>query len=439
MKNKYDTSVVFLYALGKEELLPPGFRKQIPYSTISSWRRIDCSKYIGHEFRYFFDDAFNKAELQFRYRNLRQTMSAFARSWVLLQDALFPLVKKASQDKDMQRQVLIAIGYMQKHIGIERALRLLGLSRTLYHQWILEARFDCFDSFAALCVKRHPHQLGLEEVKKMKTILTDTELDHWPIVSVAGLALRKKSIIASLYTWYKYARLLNIKRKTAKKDRKTVGLIATRPNEYLHVDTTYFPLIDGKSICITFVMDNYSKMILGFHVADHLSFEVVKKALAKALEVIATHPDQRHSFLVADGGRENHNKRIDEFVRKLSGYRLTKIRALKDIRFSNCPVEAVHRTVKTRYLRGRNFESVEALSKYLDWVVKDYNELRPHYKHRPRTPYEVYFSIPLGFDIRQRVMEAIKKRVRTNKNAKCIQCKGFKVKDVCGDFCSKTE
>jgi len=53
----------------------------------------------------------------------------------------------------------------------------------------------------------------LAEVKKMKKMLTDPELDHWPIVSVAGVALRKKSIIASLYSWYKYANMFNIKRK----------------------------------------------------------------------------------------------------------------------------------------------------------------------------------------------------------------------------------
>ena len=55
-KKKYDTSVVMLYLVGREHLLPKNFRKQIPYSTIASWRRIDYSTYIGHEFRIFFED-----------------------------------------------------------------------------------------------------------------------------------------------------------------------------------------------------------------------------------------------------------------------------------------------------------------------------------------------------------------------------------------------
>ncbi|HRG01856.1 MAG TPA: integrase core domain-containing protein [Bacteroidia bacterium] len=90
--------------------------------------------------------------------------------------------------------------------------------------------------------------------------------------------------------------------------------------------------------------------------------------------------------------------------------------------FSNSPVEAVHRTIKGRYLRNRKFESIKALDNYLKWVVEDYNEVRPHYKHRPRTPYEVYFDIPLDFDVRERVKKAIKQRVSNNKCAGCKQC-----------------
>ena len=32
MKNKYDSSVVFLYSIGREHLLPLEFRQKIPYS-----------------------------------------------------------------------------------------------------------------------------------------------------------------------------------------------------------------------------------------------------------------------------------------------------------------------------------------------------------------------------------------------------------------------
>ena len=102
MKNKYDTSVIFLYAVGKENLLPHEFRKQIPYSTIATWRKTNYSEYLGHEFWYFFDDAFKNAEINFKYLKLKQTVSALSRTWVLLSYALISLIKNATNDKVLQ-------------------------------------------------------------------------------------------------------------------------------------------------------------------------------------------------------------------------------------------------------------------------------------------------------------------------------------------------
>lgn len=429
MRHKYDTAVVFLYAIGKENMLPYEFRKQIPSSTISTWRKTNYSEYLGHEFRYFFDDAFKNAEIGFKYLKLKKTMLALTRAWVMLSYTLVPLIKSAAGDKVLQARVLNAINYIKSFVGLKRALKIVGISTPMYYQWILEARFDCFDSFTHLCVKRHPQQLQLNEILKIKKMLTNPEYDHWPIVSIAGVALRQRKAIVSLYSWYKYAKFLNISKKVPGKSRKTIGIIASKPNEYLHVDTTFYELITGKKISISFVMDNYSKMILGWHVSERNNFQIVINSVSKALKNIEQHPDQKHSYLVTDGGSENHNKYVNEFIERIAKrkkFKFTKIRALKDIRFSNSPVEAIHRTMKSRYLRGRKFESIKALVKYLEWAVNDYNIERPHYKHRPRTPHEVYFNIPLKFDVKKRVKQAIRTRIKNNKNAKCIQCTGCK-------------
>lgn len=424
-KQKYDTSVVFLYGIGKENLLPHDLRKQIPDSTIYNWRNADYSKYIGHEFRYYFEDAFDKAELLIENEQLSKTIMGFDKLWDILSGSLHSYVKKAGKDKEMKKKILNAIKFMEENIGLEKTLTLLGLSRTLYQQWILETRFACSDSFTSLCVKRHPHQLALKEVEKIKQMLSDPDYDHWPIVSIASLALRNKNVIACLYSWYKYAHLFGITKKLVKKDKKRIGLVSTIPNAYLHVDSTHYQLNDEQKVWISFVMDNYSKRILGFAVAERNNFKIVKLALTKALEVIMTHPDQQHSFLVTDGGKENHNNEIDQFIEDLIGHKLSKIRALKDIQFSNSPVEAIHKTMKGRYLQKRQFESIDAIVKFLDWAVMDYNILRPHNKHKPRTPDEVYFNRPLDFDIRKRVKDAIKKRVEINKCSNCKDCAGF--------------
>jgi hypothetical protein len=423
MRHKYDSSVIFLYTIGKEELLPQAFRKKIPYSTISTWRKNNYKTYVGHEFRKLFDQSLDLVKLKTRAENLNRLLWTLSKSWIAMSHILRPVILRAGEDRQTQAHVLRATDVLKQNVGLVRALKLMGISRTKYYQWSLEARFQCFDSFTQLCVKRHPQQLGLDEILRIKRQLTDPAFDHWPIVSIASDALRKEKVVASLYSWYKYAKLFGIYKKLIRKQRKTEGLIATVPNEYLHVDTTFYELLEGTKVCISFVMDNYSKMILGYHIALRNTFELVRRSLKKALQTIHLQQTMGHSFLVTDGGAENNNKYLDAFIKKLSGHKITKIRALKDIRFSNSPVEAVHRSIKGRYLRNRKFDSIRSLDNYLKWAVNDYNFERPHYKHRPRTPSEVYFGIKLPFDVRTRVKGAIASRVASNKCAKCIQCR----------------
>lgn len=422
IKQKYDSSVVFLYATGNESLLPKEFRQQIPYTTISTWRKTDYSSYLGNEFRYFFDEAFESADIKYKYRHLKRTMMSLAKSWVILSNVIKPVLRKTKSDKKLQKKILDSIGYMEKYLGRPKTLKLLGISPNLYQQWILEDKYTCFDSYTSLCVKRHPHQLETKEIGKIKKMLNDPDLNHWPIVSIASLALRKKKVIASLYSWYKYARIFGVTKKMHKKDRKRIGLVAKYPNEYLHVDLTEY-YVAGKKVYISFVMDNFSRMILGWHVMERKTFEIGKIALRMAIDVVLTHPNHNHSFLVTDGGKENHNKELEKFIYELTDHKVTKIRALKDITFSNSPVEAIHRTIKGRYLNDKTFDSVADLIKYLEWAVHDYNEDRPHYKHAPRTPKESYFDLKLGFNLKYRRKKAIQDRVKNNKCSKCIQCK----------------
>jgi putative transposase len=275
----------------------------------------------------------------------------------------------------------------------------------------------------SLCLKRYPRQLQRKEINKIKGMLTSPSYEHWPIVSIAALALRKGSVVASLYSWYKYARLFELSHKWYTRTKKQVGLIATKPNEYLHIDTTYYYISEGKKVCITFVMDNYSKMILGFSVEERLSFTLIRTAITNALIPIGEKQKQNHCFLVSDGGKENNNKQIDQFISEIAEHRLTKIVALKDIQFSNSPVEAIHKIMKGRYIKNRKFESLEGLAKFLNEAVHDYNYQRPHYKHFPKTPAEAYFDITLKLDVRKRISKTVRQRVKNNLATACTACK----------------
>jgi hypothetical protein len=133
---------------------------------------------------------------------------------------------------------------------------------------------------------------------------------------------------------------------------------------------------------------------------------LIRTAITNSLIPIIEQQREDHSFLVSDGGKENNNKQIDQFVSEISEHKLTKIVALKDIQFSNSPVEAIHKIIKGRYIKNKRFESIEGLKRFLDDAVRDYNYQRPHYKHFPKTPSEVYFGTDLKLDIKKQASKA---------------------------------
>lgn len=315
MKKKYDSSVIFLYSTGNEHLLPAEFRKKIPYSTISTWRKTKFEKYIGNEFRYFFDDALKLSRLINENRKQRKTLYSIAKSWLILKEYIQPELKIKSKEIKVKRQIISVVFRMKNQLGLNATLKLLGISHSQYNQWILEIRFNCFDSYTELCMKNHPQQLGNKEIQKIKNILTDPEWSHWPVTSLASKALRDKTVIASTDSWYKYAKIFGIRRKLEKKFRKRIGLIATMPNEYLHCDLTIFPLANGKKVYITFVMDNYSKMILGYHVRTDKTFRGVIGALKMALTPMENQGAFIFTQLETDGGSENINSKVHDFLK----------------------------------------------------------------------------------------------------------------------------
>lgn len=84
--------------------------------------------------------------------------------------------------------------------------------------------------------------------------------------------------------------------------------------------------------------------------------------------------------LIVDGGTENNNINIHEFIKKSKVGIYTKV-ALKDVNFSNCMIEGNNRILKQNYFKDKIF-SFEELEKYLDYAIDEYNNIKPHYFHK---------------------------------------------------------
>jgi putative transposase len=259
-----------LYLLGQEKLLPKEFSEKIPYSTISSWRKVKYENYEGSQFRFLFVDNWDLIRLKYENRKLKSTLRAIAKCYLLLRSELNDLVQKQKGDKLFQQKFVSVVNLLKPYLKQKLALKSLFIHKNQFYEWSVASRRHCSHSYMSLCLRRYPRQFQRKEANRIKYMLTSPTYEHWPIISIAAHAIRKGSVVASLHSWYKYARLLDISHQTYSKTKKQVGLIAQMPNEYLHIDTTYYCIPEGKKVCITFVMDNFSKMILGFSVGERL-------------------------------------------------------------------------------------------------------------------------------------------------------------------------
>ncbi len=221
---------------------------------------------------------------------------------------------------------------------------------------------------------------------------------------------------------YKYIQLLGLKKRFIRPPDKTKGIVSTAPNQFLHVDTTFLPLPDGTKAAIVFVSDNFSKYILGWACSLKHGAQNVLDALQMALQTIRKyHPDQLVSLLVSDGGRENNALSVEEWLQITEDPKITKVIALKDIAFSNSPIEAVHKIMK-RYMRKQDPQNFQQLLHGLPTHIVDYSDIRPHGSLSGYTPQEAYTQKQLSMDFSEQTKIARTQRIILNKAQRCKSC-----------------
>lgn len=239
-------------------------------------------------------------------------------------------------------KLLRAIERVQPVLSLKCTLRLLHLSPSRYHRWPLVERICGIDN-GAICPRFMPTRLTAAELLSIKTIVESPEYRHVSTGRLAILAQRLGRVFAAPATWYKLVRERGWRRPhTRAHPRKPKeGVRAREPDELWHIDTTVIKLIDGTKVYLHAVIDNFSRRILAWRVAERLEVASTVAILREAARRAVS--GQNMLTLVADAGVENVNTDVDGLIE--SGL-LSRVVALKDVTFSNSMIEAWWRTLK---------------------------------------------------------------------------------------------
>ena len=249
-------------------------------------------------------------------------------------------------------------------------------------------------------------------------MVTALEYRHVPTGTLGVRAQRLGKVWASPSTWYHLVRKFGWRRPRLRVHpvRPKVGLRTTRADEMWHIDTTVIRLLDGTRAHLHAVIDNFSRRILAWRVAE--TFAPVNSVAVLLEASRGATPSTTVPVVLADAGVENVNAQVDDMI--TSGV-LRRVLAFTQLKFSNSMIEAWWRSLKHQWLFLHSLDSVTTVRRLVEFYVHEHNQALPQSAFRGQTPDEMYFGTgdAVQADLRARAAAAHRARVEENRSATC--------------------
>jgi transposase InsO family protein len=156
--------------------------------------------------------------------------------------------------------------------------------------------------------------LTTTEIRAIEEMVASPDYRHVPTGTLAVLAQRLGKVWASPSTWYRLVRQHGWRRPRLRVHpaKPKTGLRTTRPNEMWHIDTTIIRLLDGTRAYLHAVIDNFSRRILAWRVAD--TFAPVTSVTVLLDAIRAATASDITPVVLADAGVENVNAHVDRLT-----------------------------------------------------------------------------------------------------------------------------
>jgi putative transposase len=201
------------------------------------------------------------------------------------------------------------------------------------------------------------------------------EYRHVPTGTLAVLAQRLGKVWASPSTWYRLVRQNGWRhpRLRVHPAKPKIGIRTTRGDEMWHIDTTVIRLLDGTLAYLHAVIDNFSRRILAWRVADTFAPANSVTVLLDASRAAAS--SGTAPVVLADAGVENVNAQVDALIH--TGI-LRRLLAFTELKFSKSMIEAWWCSLKHQCLFLHPLDSVTTVRRLVVFYVDQHNRVLPH-------------------------------------------------------------
>ncbi len=242
--------------------------------------------------------------------------------------------------------------------------RMLGISKQAVNQ--ARKRQDCFDAElnelvcqADLIREEHPG-CGVEKLYKTLKPRTMGRDKFCEIFMELGYRVRtiKNYTRTTVPAWFDYPNLIE-------------GMTVSKPCQVLQSDITYFDL-NGRFYYLIFILDVYTREILGYNVSDNMRAESNLKAFKMALKKMG---NSRPSQMIhhSDRGTQYGCKEYVKLLRE-NGISVSMGAIAQDNAFA----ERVNGTIKNEYLKRWYIDDFKTLKQKTTKAVNHYNKKRLH-------------------------------------------------------------
>lgn len=422
-KRRYHPLIILLFHSG---ILTTDQIKELPKTTKYNWKGFQHENYYGYHLVSDYIQQFDDIKTVYARKNLFRTVRLICNVSDGYHGTLDELNQKQKVLREQANKLVSAIERTVKYAGISarKVCRIFKVDEDWYYRQ--KQKLSCSLSKIGQCFKQVPNQLTLQEAGVIEEIVCEAKNKGRTLATLYYKAMWDGLIFCARSTFYKYAHLLGYEKPERKENKRCPNHFrASRPFEWLHVDTTQVKTIRRGIQYVVFIKDNFSKAILNYISLDRpVKSGDIKGLFVRTFEKYNLHNNKDPISIGSDGGSENKG----EFMHWIGNLKappvVNKITAGTLGLHSNNMSESLHKIFKSEFLKGKDAETREEHVKLLDLFVNDYQHYRYPVELFGYTPAQVLNgAIPDRRLFTEKIKEAGKKRIISNQNFnKCPIC-----------------